>query len=71
MRIQHLFLIVLLLGFLGLSGCTGDVSVGVAVGSPYGYGPYGPGYRPYGPGYGPGHYGPYGTVRVGTGPIIW
>jgi hypothetical protein len=65
MRTRHFILIALLLGLMALSGCNGTVSVGVAVGSPYGYGPYGPSYHPYGP------YGPYGTVRVGTGPIIW
>lgn len=60
MRIKRLILLAVLLGLLAVSGCTGTVSVGVAVGNPYGA---------YGPAYGP--YGPYGTVRVGSGPIVW
>ena len=63
MRIHRFIFLAVLVGLLALSGCTGTVSVGVAVGNPYGA------YAPYGPAYGP--YGPYGTVRVGSGPIVW
>jgi len=56
-----LIILAALLGLLALSGCAGTVSVGVAVGNPYGA------YAPYN--YGP--YGPYGTVRIGTGPMVW